>query len=217
MFELVEEGREKASTHMMRDREMLEQGSMLPLLTFYQWDSFCITYGLFAHPENFLNMDFCKKEGIEVVQRPTGGGIFFHECDFPFSLFFPEEYTHSFESIWKGIQKSLVSLVCDFLSETPDAEYPSLPIEGRFCQAGIHGCDFVWGGKKFGGAAFRKSKKGILCQASLFCSPFSWDKSALFVKQPCVLHMMKHVSMCLEEDIKTELQDRITLAVEENL
>ena len=219
MIEVIDHGKDSALTHMARDRQMLSRGTSYSQLSFYKWNSFCVTYGLFAHPEDFLKMDFCEVQGIEVVQRPTGGGIFFHEFDFPFSLFFPVDHlfpSGSFEAAWAKIQESMINKLASTLEDVSQSELHSHPIKGRFCQAQAHECDFVWGKKKFGGAAFRKSKHGILCQASLFCTPFSWEKRVLCVKESNILHVMKQICVPLKRDEK-HLQKVITRAIEENL
>jgi lipoate---protein ligase len=215
MIQVVEEGIGAAFTHMERDRKMLAQGKESPCLSFYDWDTFCVTYGLFAQPEKVLNIDSCKLHGIQVVSRPTGGGIFFHKADFPFSLYLPQgvfSSTDSFEGFWTKIQQGVVSQLCSSL--TDHERKSSATISGRFCQLEAQGCDFVWQAKKFGGAAFRKTKRGILCQATLFCHALPWEKIQLCVKDQRVLDVMSQVSLSIN---RKDLKEVITKAIKENL
>lgn len=216
MLYVVDEGIGSAFTHMERDRNMLAQGFSSPRLSFYEWDAFCVTYGLFSQPENVLNLDACKEEKIEVAQRPTGGGIFFHEGDVPFSLFLPNSHVFqdsSFEAFWAKIQESVISALNPSFEGQCEESPPS--IVGRFCQVDAQGCDFVWKGKKFGGAAFRKSKQGILCQATFFCHALPWEKVGLALKDKNVLNVMKQISP--PPGVLKDVREVITKAIMENL
>lgn len=218
-MQIIEAGKKNACTHMARDREILRRGVALPSLFFYEWDAFCVTYGLFAQPEQVLDIDFCKNHAIEVALRPTGGGIFFHENDVPFSLFIPATYQlhESFESLWEKIQKGIFLGIQEFFEEEQGEKDPSPDILGRFCQAEAHSCDFLIGEKKFGGAAFRKSKAGILCQANLFCAPFSWEKIDFCVKEKKVLQAMKKISVSLPSSIRKRLKKIVTAVISEQI
>lgn len=214
---VVEKGKGSAVDHMARDRAMLAAGSESPLLLFYEWDSFCVTYGLFAAPETVLKMDFCRKNKISIAPRPTGGGILFHERDFPFSLFVPESFAFSMETLWPKIQKNLLKSMETVLETLPHKlpDGPRSHREGRFCMAEAHECDFVWKGKKFGGAAFRKSKKGLLCQATLFAGEMLWEKCAACLKDPTSLDVMRSTSSFLSSI--PAARERVIKAIQESL
>ena len=200
MLRVIQVGKDSAERHMARDRALLVEGSQDPLLFLYEWDSLCITYGLFANPERALRMDVCQSSKIPVVLRPTGGGILFHENDFSFSLFIPHPYLNgSLDDFWSKLQAAIFSTICPCLDTFLQRENATqkCPLIDRFCMAEAHECDFVWNKYKYGGAAFRKGKKGWLCQATLFVGGLSWEKCATCLRDPLSLENMKVTSIFL--------------------
>lgn len=144
-----------------------------PVLHLYEWETSCLTYGYFIKPEQFIHVNKLEEYGLKMARRPTGGGIVFHLTDFAFSLLIPHHYPHfstntlenyAFVNNW--VKKALAPLLGDFqaaLCEVKKDQELSL----SFCMAKPTCFDLVIGQKKLGGAAQRKTKKGLLHQGTI--------------------------------------------------
>lgn len=140
-----------------------------PHLHLYAWNRPALTYGYFIDPESL----FLKGHSLEIGRRPTGGGALFHQNDFTFSLIFPRShpfYALSTKESYGAIHKLL-----------KEALYPLVPVElfqeeictpfADFCMAHPVEHDLQLNGKKVGGAAERRTREGLLHQASLALFP----------------------------------------------
>jgi lipoate---protein ligase len=188
VLEVVCDGKNRAFHHMEIDRTILREGSACPRLRFYEWDSFCCTAGLFVKVDEFVNESI-----LEIATRPTGGGILFHENDLCFSLFIPSSYalyTVSLEELSATLNGGVLEGLRPFLAHILKTEKRA-SLRERFCMGDAHMLDLVWNGKKIGGCAFRRSKRGVLCQTSLFAGEIPWEKMQKCVKKEHLVDYMK--------------------------
>lgn len=170
---VIDSGNLGAEENMSIDRDLLASLEETPLLRFYGWRSPGITYGHFIKPEKFLNLDEIHCSGWELARRPTGGGIIFHLWDFTFSFLLPASHP-SFSHNTLNNYALVNSMVADSLEELIDIKKISLlqAVKANagteyFCMAQPTIYDLIINGKKVGGAAQRKTKKGFLHQGSL--------------------------------------------------
>lgn len=168
---LEEAGPKSPSWNMSVDAQALENISEASILRFYEWSAPSITYGYFVDPLEFFNPTEIDKHGLELAKRPTGGGIIFHQDDLSFSLIIPASHPfyhlnslHSYQKInglvLEAIQQTIPSTIIQSCC------FDSAP-RGGFCMAKPTKYDILLEGKKVGGAAQRKTKKGLLHQISL--------------------------------------------------
>ncbi len=101
---------------MSIDHSLLDSaraGDTLPTLRFYRWTPPALTIGRFQSIED-IDLDACKRYGIDVVRRPTGGRALLHKDDFTYALVFPQGYglpssiEESYLYICRGIIKALL-------------------------------------------------------------------------------------------------------------
>jgi lipoate-protein ligase A len=162
---------------MDQDHHFLENLSN-PILHLYEWKSPSATYGYFIRPELFFKLDIVNREGLDIARRPTGGGILFHLWDFAFSLLIPATHPHfSLNTLqnylWVNRKVSAAAEGLGVASfhllnhKTQDSHTQS----DRFCFAHPTQYDIIRDGKKIGGAAQRRTKKGLLHQGSLSLVP----------------------------------------------
>lgn len=163
---------------MDRDAHFLEtlDTRQLPLLHLYEWEGKSATYGHFAKPEEWLSLEALKQEGVRLGKRPTGGGILFHITDLAFSFLLPathpaysentlENYRLVNEIAREAVNRFLKnSLSIDLLQKE---EKPAAASCERFCMAKPTKYDLIIQGRKVGGAAQRRTKKGFLHQGTL--------------------------------------------------
>ncbi len=57
-----------------------------PVVRLYGWNSPSVTIGRFQNIDRALNLEVCKKRGVTVVRRPTGGRLVYHGHDLTYSV-----------------------------------------------------------------------------------------------------------------------------------
>ncbi len=182
------------------DRELIMKGGLYPRLRFYQWNGFCITAGMFLESHALLDFDYCQRMNVEMAKRPTGGGVLFHGSDCALSLFFPgKTIDGTVEECCRRINEPIVKALRQVLP--PEESVSDVRSHGRcqFCMAQATVFDLVWGGKKIGGCAQRKTRAGLLHQVSLFLTAPDWKSIAPCVKDGDEIRRMQQVSRSLEE------------------
>jgi lipoate-protein ligase A len=93
-------GRFSAFENMATDEAILKEGQrkkIPPTLRFYGWIRPAVSIGYFQDLRREINCDFCRKGGIDIVRRPTGGKAVFHDSDLTYS-FVATEFNPLFSS-----------------------------------------------------------------------------------------------------------------------
>lgn len=88
--------------------------SKLPVLRFYRWKPAGLSLGYFQDIKD-INVDFCKKNNIDIVRRVTGGKTVLHDKELTYSfiinvLLMPKSIIESYKIISKGILLALKEL-----------------------------------------------------------------------------------------------------------
>jgi lipoate-protein ligase A len=177
-----------------------------PVLHFYEWNSPALTYGYFSKPEQHLNHAALAAFGIQTARRPTGGGIIFHVTDFAFSILVPachssystcplDNYAYINTRIAKVLKGYCGSLIEPSLLQPQEGEKRS----GPFCMALPTEFDLLMEGRKIGGAAQRRTRKGYLHQGSIFISFPDRNMLQAVLKNNELLQQMEQNSFCLEQ------------------
>ena len=204
-WKLVESMGLTAQEIMTKDFELLNQlDSDSPMiLHLYEWATPSLTYGYFINPNTHLNLEVLQKEGIAFAKRPTGGGIIFHLCDFAFSLLIPAHYPcikiNPLDNYYY-INRQISNIVRQLTQKEDSIELlkQSNPFThskvDAFCMAKPTQYDIILEGKKIGGAAQRKTKKGILHQGSLSLKPLPETLLKKVLTEP------QEVFPCMQEE-----------------
>ena len=66
------------------------------ILRFYGWKPHAISYG-YHQKESDFNLNLIKKNGFEIVRRPTGGRAIFHANELTYSIIIPKSKMTKFE------------------------------------------------------------------------------------------------------------------------
>lgn len=147
-----------------------------PILHLYDWEGSCATHGYFLNPQVFL------REGVvSLGKRPTGGGIIFHVSDLAFSILLPAGhpgYSVNTLANYKLINEIVASAIARFMGWESNrlellAKDPVGHVgpSGHFCMAKPTQYDVMAGGRKVGGAAQRRTRRGFLHQGSISLAP----------------------------------------------
>jgi lipoate-protein ligase A len=90
-WRLILDGNLPGAVNMARDVAMLEAvsaGQSPPTLRLYEWDPPCLTLG--KHQGfDAADLEFCRREGIDVARRPTGGRALLHHLELTYSVIAP--------------------------------------------------------------------------------------------------------------------------------
>ncbi len=143
---LIHEARD-AYTNMAIDESLLVSGK--PTIRFYKWNPSAISIGYFQGIEEEVNLEECKKHGIDVVRRISGGGAVFHDekGEITYSLIAPEE-----------MLPGNVLASCDKICSSIAHGLGYLGVEAKFSPLN----DIVVNGKKISGSAQTRRHGNVL-------------------------------------------------------
>ena len=174
---IVDESRDGES-NMAVDRAILaacEAGQVPPTLRLYSWKRPTMTIG-YAQKLREIDVDRCKKLGIQIVRRPTGGRALFHNHEVTYSFTAPIPHPE-FPSSLFGAYKVVAGALLEGLKEigVSDAILSSgrkkNKDEGSFhsasCLSSISNFEIEAQGAKLIGSAQRRTKKAFLQQGSI--------------------------------------------------
>jgi len=162
-----------AFINMAVDRAVLVASSedkVSPTVRFYGWEPSAISIGYFQSLKEEVDLDACRKLGVDYVRRITGGGAVFHEEELTYSIVIPE--THP--QIPKNILKSY-GRICGAVMKGLD----NLGIESKYVPIN----DIITGGKKISGNAQTRKAK-IVLQHGTVLTDVDVDKMFSVLKVP---------------------------------
>jgi lipoate-protein ligase A len=88
-WRLLDTGALPASLNMAIDEALLKlhaKGESPPTLRLYQWDPPAVSLGALQRQPGF-DVGACRRLGLDVVRRPTGGRAVLHQNDLTYSVF----------------------------------------------------------------------------------------------------------------------------------
>ena len=139
-----------------------------PVLRLYEWDRNSVSFGYIQ------KIDRVPREGVEVVRRPTGGGIVYHQHHFTYTVVFPPDHwlvkdcqpIESYHWVNKAVKAGLEEL--QMSSELAKDEIAkSVDRAGMVCFTTPTRYDLLAGDTKIAGSAQRRTKDGMLHQGSI--------------------------------------------------
>ncbi len=159
-----------------------ESGRLPNTLRLYSWRPNCISLGYSQEAEEEVDGQRAAKLGWNVVQRPTGGGIVFHnEAEVTYSLIMdigdpslPSGLVPAYKKISEAIVAGLriLGLEAEIRNSKHEARNklealnPNSP--NQLCFAYPAEYEVVCRGKKIVGSAQKRGKKSLLQQGSIF-------------------------------------------------
>lgn len=199
MWEIIDSGRADPSAIMTKDALLLEQlhTDSLPIIHFYEWSVPCLTYGYFTDVAVHIDLPAMSKMGWQAAKRPTGGGIIFHLTDFAFSVIIPVTHSSFSQNTMENYAfvNHLVAQAIASLGSTKLLQPATCSSScSSFCMATPTVFDLIIEGRKVGGAAQRRTKKGLLHQASLSLCPPPFDLLEKVLKNQDIVTLMKENS-----------------------
>ena len=196
MFKMKEQWRllitenNSASTNMAMDRAELvaiSEGRAPPTVRFFTWEPPAISIGYFQSLEEEVDLDVCKRFGVDYVRRITGGGAVFHDKELTYSIVIleshhqiPKNIIESYERICGAIMKGL----------------KHLGIESKYAPIN----DIITNGKKISGNAQTRKAKTVLQHGTILMD-VDVDKMFSLLKVP---------NEKIKDKLITDVKQRIT-------
>ena len=119
-WRLLLTGENTAFVNMAVDKAILvahSEGKVPPTVRFYSWVPPAISIGYFQSILEEIDIDACKKFGVDYVRRITGGGAVFHEKELTYSIviaeshpLIPKNILSSYERICNALIRGLQQL-----------------------------------------------------------------------------------------------------------
>ena len=151
-WRVIEEEAYSAAMNMAIDHAICESvanGRENPTIRFYKWKNSSVSLGAYQNPKE-INIDFCEKNGIEIVRRMTGGRSVFHSRnDFTYSVIAHiRNFDYRIGNAYSQICSCIINALKD-LGINADLENKN---------------DIIVNGKKISGNASKLMDKGIYLQ-----------------------------------------------------
>lgn len=187
------------------------EGLVPNTLRFYCWNPSAVSIGKFQNVHNEVQLENCKKHGVDVVRRITGGGTVYHEArgELTYSVvvnkrdFEVDSIANVYSKVYSGIVEALeiLGLRPDF-SAGNEKTCPNLTIDG----------------KKFSGSA-QCHKKGVVLQHGTLLVDVDLEKMFTFLRVPWAKTCMEIVNVARRKitSIKKELGREISIQEMENM
>lgn len=149
-----------------------------PVMRIYQWKPWCISLGYHQSP-SCLNLDECRKDGIDAVRRQTGGRAVYHAEEITYSIILPADHafagsvSKTYQCLSEGLAAGLrmLGIPASFQKRTINIRdhYAAKISASCFSAAALH--EIVIRGKKLVGSAQRRMPGAVLQHGSILIGP----------------------------------------------
>ncbi len=170
----------RGAENMRIDRQLLDSvtAQSVPTVRLYSWEPECISLGYFQKPEEQLNLALIKKEGIDVVNRFTGGRAVLHSGELTYSVVgsvnsenfetLDSTFMHISTAICKGLQSLGIpaDLKRGSAKVSSNGSAPKLTTAPP-CFSSTSKHELVINDKKIVGSAQRRTKQGFIQHGSI--------------------------------------------------
>ena len=179
-------------------------------LRLYRWKPSAVSIGKFQNIQNEVQLENCRKHGVDVVRRITGGGTVYHDAEgeITYSVVADkkdlevENITEVYLKVYSGIAEALeiLGLKSDF-SPGSEKTCPNLTVEG----------------KKISGSS-QCHKKGVVLQHGTLLLDVDLEKMFTFLRVPWAKTCMEIVNVAKNKitSVKKELGRETSIGEMEN-
>ena len=151
-------------------------GSSPPTLRFYTWMPACLSLGYFQ-PFSVVNVEGCRKLGIDIVRRPTGGRAILHDRELTYGVALPASLLGhdagilpSYRRLSLALQAGIQRLGID-VSLAPESEAPTQAVRGPACFDRPSAHEILLRGRKLVGSAQVRRAGALLQHGSIVIEP----------------------------------------------
>jgi len=174
-------------------------------LRFYKWKPSAVSIGRFQDVFKEVNVENCRKQGVDIVRRITGGGTVYHDYDgeITYSVIVNEKDLGSSDVV------SAYHTICDGLIEAAKI----LGVQADFNPGEPKQCPNVTiSGRKVSGSAQHR-KRGVLLQHGTFLVNVDLEKMFTFLKVPWTQTCMDVLNIAQKRitSIQQELKSSVSM------
>jgi len=176
-------------------------------IRFYRWNPSAVSIGKFQNIKNEVQLDKCKKYGVDVVRRITGGGTVYHDTE--------GEITYSVVANKKDLKAENINAVYAKFYDGIAEALKILGINADFNEGNAKTCpNLIVNGKKISGSA-QSHKKGVVLQHGTLLVDVDLEEMFTFLRVPWAKTCMEVINVAKNKitSIKKELGK--TVSVEE--
>jgi len=174
-------------------------------IRFYRWNPSAVSIGKFQNIENEVQLDKCKKYGVDVVRRITGGGTVYHDAE--------GEITYSLIANKKDLKAENINAVyAKFYGGIAEA-LKILGINADFNEGNAKTCpNLTVNGKKISGSA-QSHKRGVVLQHGTLLLDIDLEKMFTFLRVPWTRTCMEVANIAENKitSIKRELGKEVSM------
>ncbi|MDD5691148.1 MAG: lipoate--protein ligase family protein [Candidatus Omnitrophica bacterium] len=214
-FRLIRSMPQSAGYNMALDRKIFFRymEEAVPVFRLYSWQAPSFTYGISQQPEKEIDLKLCNRDGIQIAQRITGGGVLFHNYEITYSLVCSKEDIEEDKKVFVSYRQVCAFLIyfykslglnASFALEADDFKDKSLP--HQLCSASHEKFDIVIGGRKIGGNAQKRSRQVIFQHGSI---PISIDWESLRRHVRCLPDNISSLATALTEELAVLPEKRV--------
>ena len=176
----LDSGPAPGAKNMAMDEKLLAEaarGGALPVLRFYTWDPPAVSLGRFQDEASSVDLAACRKHGIDIVRRITGGRSVLHDQELTYSIIaraddpqFPNDILGTYKVIAQGLLAGLRGLGVDaelVQRSGRHAEKVRPYARDPACFSSPSWFELVARGRKIAGSAQRRVSGAFLQQGSV--------------------------------------------------
>lgn len=149
-----------------------------PIFRLYGWKPACVSLGRNQN-DDFLDKEYLKKNGIDVVRRLTGGRALLHDNEITYSYICPVSYLEHGEHIVSSYKEICQIFIKKFKTIGIDIDFGTqkqVRTGFDYCMLVSTGADLCFKGKKLIGSAQCRKQGYILQHGSIL---YDYDKELL--------------------------------------
>ena len=149
-----------------------------PIFRLYGWSPACVSLGR-NQKDDFVDQEFLKSCGIDVVRRLTGGRALLHDDDITYSYVCPVSSLKHGENVvesYKEISQILINAFAKLGIELDFGGTRKSQGHKDYCMLVSTGADLCWNGRKLIGSAQFRKEGYILQHGSIL---YDYNKSLL--------------------------------------
>lgn len=181
------------------------ENSVPNTLRFYRWKPSAVSIGRFQNVKNEVQLDNCKRLGVDVVRRITGGGTVYHDAE--------DEVTYSVVVSKKDLGTEDITTVYARIYAGLVETLKTLNMKTDFSEGDMKTCpNLTVNGKKISGSA-QSHKMGVVLQHGTLLANVDLKRMFTLLRVPWANTCMEVVDVAKRKitSIKEELGMEIPL------
>jgi len=176
-WRLIKSGYQTGAMNMALDEALLHavaEGTSPPVLRFYRWRPATVTLGYAQSASTDIDLEVCRKTGLDVVRRSTGGRAVLHDNEVTYSVIAPlvsglfgNSVLDSYRVISEVLQKALQQLGLTAKLVPGRSRGGQLSATKVVCFAAPSQYELVIDGRKIAGSAQKRHGQAFLQHGSI--------------------------------------------------